>query len=337
MAVTMHYSVSAKDVLNHPDFGHSLKLMKEAGVTSVWLYGYFYGRHESDPETLARARQRLLNEGFETGVLSLPVGHPGNSLDPTNPDLELALPPEWRYRVCADGRTEYYCACVEPEMIRSNVNAAKVYAQIGFTRHFFDDDLRMGSWGDEVRGCFCDNCIRAFNEKTRLRLTRNDLAQACAGKTGMEEICAAWIRFNCEKITSFMRETRVPEMQSGIMVMHNGDEKHGISIPDIKQAVPDCMFRVGELHFDDTSFCSPVGQASLQNSVQKHLALIGDHPAFSESTVFPANALSPENLIRKLRLERKLGLKNIFLMSGTWFLSDPYWKALAQADDLWEE
>ena len=337
MAVTMHYSLSARDVLNHPEIAHRLHMMKQAGVRTVWLYGYFYGRHESDPEMMMRARQRLLEEGFETGVLSLPVGHPGNSLDPNNPDMDLALPAEWRYRVTADGSTEYYCACIEPGIIRCNAQAAGIYAQIGFTRHFFDDDLRMGKWGNEVRGCFCDDCIRLFGEKTGQRLPRETIARACAGEEGMEDVRAAWIRFNCEKITSFMRETNVPGMQSGIMVMHNGDERHGISIPDIKQAVPDCMFRVGELHFDDHSFCSAQGQESLQNSVRKHLQLIGSNPAFSESTVFPANALSPENLVRKIRLERQLGLQNIFLMSGTWFPSEPYWKALTGAKEIWEE
>ena len=65
--------------------------------------------------------------------------------------------------------------------------------------------------------------------------------------------------------------------------------------------------------------------------MRDHLALIGDNPAYSESTVFPAEALSPENLIDKIRLELSLGLRNIFLMSGTWFMSEPYWRAVAAA------
>jgi hypothetical protein len=146
----------------------------------------------------------------------------------------------------------------------------------------------------------------------------------------MEEIREAWIQYNCDKLTDFMRDTQVPGMTGGIMVMHNGDRRHGISIPDIRSAVPGCMFRVGELHFDDASYTAPGGQESLAASVRAHMALIGDNPVYSESTVFPAAALSPENLVHRIRLELSLGLRNIFLMSGTWYLSEPYWNALAE-------
>ena len=39
--------------------------------------------------------------------------------------------------------------------------------------------------------------------------------------------------------------------------------------------------------------------------------------------------MSPENWLHRIRLEIKLGLRNIFLMSGTWFFTEPYWNALA--------
>jgi len=96
MSISINYSVSSRDVLTHPDFPSRLKQMKRAGVEHLWLYGYFYGRHESDPDQLFRARLLLEDEGFRTGIISLPVGHPGNSLNPEDPTLELAIHPEWR-------------------------------------------------------------------------------------------------------------------------------------------------------------------------------------------------------------------------------------------------
>ncbi len=328
MPISIHYDVSARDVLTHPDFPRRLNMIKRAGVQHLWLGGYFYGHHESEPEQLDRARKRILDEGFHTGVISLPVGHPGNSLNPDDPTLDLAIHPEWRYRVGRQGKKEYFCACIDETMTRHNRAAAIEYAQMGFTRHFFDDDLRMGNWGNEVRGCFCDSCIEKFNHRTGMHLSRLQLSAAIDADPAVRE---AWIQFSCDKLTSFMRDTVVPGMQSGIMVMHNGGRNHGISIPDIKMAVPGCLFRVGELHFDDASYTAPGGRESLSASVKNHLALIGDNPAFSESTVFPAAALSPENWIDKLRLEITLGLRNIFLMSGTWFFTDPYWLALQRA------
>lgn len=328
MAISINYSVSARDVMTNPEFPVRLEWMKRAGVEHLWLYGYFYGHHESDPEQLYRARLRLESEGFRTGVISLPVGHPGNSLNPDDPALELAIHPAWHYRIDRCGQKEYFISCINETMIAHNLAAAKEYAQMGFTRHFYDDDLRLGNWGPAVQGCFCDECIEAFNARAGIKLSRAQLAEVIASDAAVRE---SWINYNCDKLTGFMRSTDVPGMTSGIMVMHNGGRAHGISIPDIKAAVPDCMFRVGELHFDDASYASPGGRKSLADSVRSHLALIGNNPAYSESTVFPAAAMTPENWIDKIRFEISLGLRNIFLMSGTWFFTEPYWHALAEA------
>lgn len=328
MAVSINYSVSARDVMTNPDFPARLKWMKRAGVAHLWLFGYFYGHHETAPEQIYRARLHLEDEGIQTGVISLPVGHPGNSLNPDDPTLELAVHPDWHYRIDRCGQKEYFIACIDSVMTAHNRAAALEYAQMGFTRHFFDDDLRLGNWGDQVQGCFCDECIAIFNHHSGLNFTRAQLADAIDHDPAIRE---AWVQFGCDKLTGFMRDTVVPGMTSGIMVMHNGGRNHGISIPDIKAAVPDCLFRVGELHFDDASYTSPGGRESLAGSVRSHLALIGENPAYSESTIFPAAAMSPENWVDKIRFEISLGLRNIFLMSGTWFFTEPYWSALADA------
>lgn len=337
MIESINYSVSARDVLENPEFNKRLKLMSAAGVDTLWLSGYFYGRHDSDPEKLFRAKLRLEEQGFDTGVISLPVGHPGNSLNPDDPDLDLTIAKSWRYRVNHLGENVYFCGCIDDQMIADNVDAARTYAQLGFTRHFFDDDLRLSNLDDSIHGCFCDGCIEKFNTLTGLRLSRDDIARACGGAAGMEEIRAAWEQYNCDKLTGFMRATNVPGMTSGIMVMFTGGRKHGISIPDIKKAVPDCIFRVGEYHFDDTKYGRPGAKEALSAGVREHLALIGENTAYSESTVFPAAALSPENLIDKIRLELSIGLRNIFLMSGSWFLSEHYWKKLSESLPLLRE
>ncbi len=327
MSLSIHYDISAREVMTNPDMPRRLQLMKQAGVENLWLFGYFYGHHESDPEQIFRAKQALESEGIHTGVLSLPVGHPGNSLNPDDPDLELAIHPEWQYRIDRRGQKEYFCACINETMIAHNRAAALEYAQMGFDRHFFDDDLRLGNWGSQVGGCFCDHCIGQFNRRMGSAFTREQLVAAIDGD---DAVCEAWIQYGCDKVTGFMRDTQVPGVTSGIMVMHSGGRNHGISIPNIRAAVPGCLFRVGEAHFGE-DYLTPEGQSSLESSVRSHLSLIGSNPAFSESTVFPPNAMKPEHWISKIRQEIRLGLRNIFLMSGTWFFSDPYWHTLAQA------
>ena len=331
MIKSINYSISANDVLNNPEFPARLRWMSEAGVDTLWLYGFHYGHYDSEAEQVYQAKRRLEEMGFGTGVISLPVGHPGNSLNPNDPDVQLAISKNWRYRVDCNGENVYYCGCIEDRMTADNVEAARMYAQMGFTRHFYDDDLRLSNLDDTVHGCFCDDCIAKFNALAGLKLSREQLRAACTGAAGMEDIHAAWEQFNCDKLTHFMEATCIPGMISGIMVMFTGGRRHGISIPDIRRVAPGCLFRVGEYHFTDAKYTAPGGKAALAQGVRDHLALIGDNPAYSESTVFPAEALSPENLIDKIRLELSLGLRNIFLMSGTWFMSEPYWRAVAAA------
>ena len=104
MKLDMNYSVSARDVLTNPEMGARFDMMRRAGVNRVWLEGYFYGHHETAPEDIARARARILDAGFESGIISLPVGHPGNSLNPDDPTLELRIPDSWRYRIDKNGK-----------------------------------------------------------------------------------------------------------------------------------------------------------------------------------------------------------------------------------------
>lgn len=334
MLESVNYTIGAHDLLHHPETPQRLRLMREAGLTHVWLTGYYFGRHESDPEELYRARKLVLEEGFQTGVLSLPVGHPGNSLNPDDPTLDLAIARTWRYRVNSRGEKAYFSACVEDTMLRDNAAAAKEYAQMGFTQHFFDDDLRMANLGDPYPGCFCDHCIAEFNRRVNASFTREQLADAYSADPDTH---TAWDDYNCSKITRFMEETAVPGMRNGIMVMYTGGRAHGIDIPAIREAVPDCLFRVGEWHFNDQTYGAPGAKERLAQSIRDHMALIGSNPAYSESTVFPAAALTPEHLLDKIRLEISLGLRNIFLMGGSWFISEPYWKLLKQEKEHLQE
>ena len=76
LPLTLNYDFSPNTVLYDPDFGHKLDRMRAAGVSSVWLGGFFYGRWEASPEDIARAISayvqlfdRLL-KGYLSGDLS---------------------------------------------------------------------------------------------------------------------------------------------------------------------------------------------------------------------------------------------------------------------------
>ena len=331
MELNFHYSTGAGNLLNPADFKQRTALMKEAGVGTIWLGAYFFGHFDSDIETLVRMKAALEECGFEVNAISVPVGHPGNSLDPVNrPDMDCRIPSAWRYRVDAKGKPVHFCACVDETMLKDNMDAAAQLKQAGFKKVFYDDDLRMGNFGPQVQGCFCKECVERFNDSFGYSLTRAELAKAVlAPEPGV--VCADWIDYNCGKITGFMRAAASAGPKPGIMVMHHGDRRHGIDIPAIKQAAPGCYFRVGEGNFNSREFSAFEGKVSLMESAAKHMALVGDAKrCYSESTVFPAEALAPGEWLERILIEIRLGLRNIFLMSGSWFLTEHYWTGLKQ-------
>jgi len=212
--------------------------------------------------------------------------------------------------------------------------------QLGIDKFFWDDDLRQGNHQGDIQGCFCDDCLAEFADTYKEVIpgdfSRDTLRPVLLWHPGpltpeQQALRESWVRFQCHRITGFMTGTAVDGVRSGIMVMHNGDIRHGIDIPAIRRAVPDCLFRVGEYMFDDALFEVPENQRSLTGSVLKHMALMGD-PAniFSESTVFPHGALTPENLRQKILLERKCGLENICLMGLERMNSEGYYTMLRE-------
>ena len=173
--------------------------------------------------------------------------------------------------------------------------------------------------------------MQAFSQKypQYVHLTAPEIfAKATEG----DDLWNAWSDAQCDAVLGFLEQTVPDGMTPGVMVMHNGDRRHGLDIARIKKRFPNALFRVGEGHFEDASFTHPLATDSIAHSVSTHLCAIGSSEnAFSESTVYPENALTPEHLVQKLRLEISLGLRNLFLMSGLFFLGEPYWQAIAAA------
>jgi hypothetical protein len=52
---------------------------------------------------------------------------------------------------------------------------------------------------------------------------------------------------------------------------------------------------------------------------------MGVERSYSETTVFPLRALSPENWVYKSKMAVAIGIPNIFLMNGIRFISGEYW------------
>ena len=228
-----------------------------------------------------------------------------------------------------DGNPAYHSADVEPVMLADSRRIVKELAQCGVSAIFHDDDLRMGNWGPQMEGCFCDECIAVFNASTGRHETRQSL------KVGLKEgkdlsLRIDWAADLCRKLGTLVDALTVPGIRNGAMIMASGDERHGIDLSALSAAHPDLMFRVGEAHFSDADYATPYYRACEWVSVMQHLSLMQGHETYSETTVFPPRALAPENLLGKARLALAAGVDNIFYMSGTWIPTNDYWDALTR-------
>ena len=325
-----HYDFAPGEILHTPDAAKRIEMLKAVGVRTIWLDCYTYGTWLASWQEIADAKVLLEQHGFEVQALTVPVGHGSGALlgDGQDPDL----PKSWQNRVNAHGQPVALAACINQEqMIKESREVAKTLQELGFTKLFYDDDLRVGPWGPSLQGCFCPRCMQSFYQKYP-QYSGMSGAEILATANEGDALWQAWSDVQCDHVLRFIEQTVPDGMTPGIMVMHNGDQRHGVDIARIKSRFPNALFRVGEGHFEDASFESEMAERAIRTSIQRHLCAIGSvQNAMSESTVYPENALRPENLVRKLELEIRCGLRELFLMSGLFYLDKAYWQAIAKA------
>ena len=330
-----HYDFIPHEILDPVTSAHRIALMQSAGVETVWLDTYAYGNVLATREETMVAKELLERHGFCVQALTVPVGHGGGALNGGAGDP--GIPAHWQGRVNAYGQIVPFTSCVRCEdMIKESRAVAEELRDMGFTQLFYDDDLRAGPWGQALQGCCCKACMQAFYQKYP-QYAHLSAPEIFASATEGDDLWCAWSDVQCDAILQFVKKTVPDGMTPGIMVMHNGDARHGVDIARLAAAFPNLLLRVGEAHFEDASFTHPLAERSIENSIRTHVQRLGNaQNAFSESTVYPENALSPENLVQKLRIEIRAGLRNLYLMSGFFFLAEPYWQAIAKAREQLE-
>lgn len=318
-----------------------IKMMKDAHIEG-FLVTSFDVTNAIPLEKVAKVKHILDDEGFIMIGIGLPLGHPEGLDTPCYTFHE-----GWHIRRDIEGNLVRWCNAITPQLIADTKKHMEELRDIGIKAMFWDDDLRQGNYEGDVQGCFCDECLTEFSEKYKAILTgpasrtalKKVIAKVPAGLSEEEmALREAWMKFNCDRVTRFMKETTVDGMQNGIMVMHKGDRRHGIDIAEIRRAVPDCLFRVGELMFDDAAFEAPGNKRALVEGVLQHMELMGDvSRIYSESTVYPHGALTPENLRQKIVLERKCGIENINLMGVERMNSEHYYTMLRDNYERFKE
>ncbi|MFD2333626.1 hypothetical protein ACFSR7_30570 [Cohnella sp. GCM10020058] len=325
----LQYSMAHEPLLDTATRDDLIANIKNAGIEKIWIAGFFSGKMV-DIEELKEAKAFAELHGLEVGAVTIPIGHPGNALNPDDPDLDLEIPKHWHYRVDIHGETVYYCGAIDKCLIEDNGKAAKHLRDAGFKEVFLDDDLRAGNFNEFIEGCYCDACVAEFNRTYGRQETRESLLVEITQNRNTA-IMKDWVAFQCVKVTDVVKATDIEGVQPGIMVMHFGDERHGIDMPSIREQIPDTLFRVGEYQFNDTRFSAPHAKAEELLGILYHLSFIDKKFAYSESTIFPPRSLKEHNLVYKAKLAITAGLENVLFMSGTWVLEASYWHAIADA------
>jgi hypothetical protein len=310
---------------NNPDL---LKIVADAGISTVWLAGYFYGYWPAPLEHIVEWRARIEKMGMAAHVVNVPLGHPGDSLGAKDNSFPLSPPETWRLAVRPDG-SKYSGTSLHEPATAENIKALDALRAAGVQRVFLDDDFRLAVGPGVIGGCFCDEHKTLFLQKGGFGNTHWEELLDSVSARGLSPVLRAWVDFTCGQLTGSFRamQSAAPEIVLGNMVMYLGAEKAGIRLADYA----DAPLRVGELMFDDTHFAPTKGKTDELFSALFHRRYVTPDLAYSETTAFPSDKLSASNMAAKLTISTIADVRNTMFMSGVTPFPVTHWETLGPA------
>ena len=169
--------ISIRTVYTHknPPFKDYIDKMVEIGncCDEVWIYTYFYDtmeNHKRHVEALRPIVKDLKEKGMRVVIENAQtMGHSATGIGIEG----------WERLVGSDGftATSAYCP-VGKNFTAHMTEVMKLYASLEPYAIALDDDFRLDSRWPGYYGCFCDNCIKEFNEKYGTSYTREEVTNA---------------------------------------------------------------------------------------------------------------------------------------------------------------
>jgi len=188
-------------------------------------YGYWPIQTSRDNAALLKQRIAAYREAGVPSVginLLCTIGHMEESWDvlPRAP-----LP----YLVDEHGVASKSCLCPsDPAFLEYTADRYAVYAQTGADFLWIDDDLRPCCHGSVNDLCFCDGCIRRFNQANHTAFSREELVQRINSDPAVQAAWEAWkhdvIASLCEVIEKAVH-TANPAMEIGYMSCYLSDRR----------------------------------------------------------------------------------------------------------------
>jgi len=320
-----HLSISIEALENDPEW---LNIARNAGISAAWIAGFFYGYWPHPIEALTKWRRRAEAMGMGAHAINVPLGHPGDSLGAKSGHFPLTPPTHWRMGVRPDG-TPYAGTSLHAPATEENAAAMRALAAAGVRRVFVDDDFRLAQAPGVIGGCYCGEHKRAFLKSRGYGENKWDELLGDVARRNLSKTLREWIDFTCDELTTCFRaqQAAAPVIELGNMIMFMGSESAGIRLDDYRK-VP---FRVGELMFDDASFAPIKGKTNELFSALFHRRFAGPDRAFSETTAFPSDKLSAQNMAAKLIVSTIADVRNTMFMSGITPFPKAHWDTLAPA------
>ena len=303
-------------------------LWKESGITDVWVCLWFYGFFPYPWDKIDSYLERLKNVGLTPHFVAVPFCHNGGSLSPTDPNGFPNIPPQnWKSAKRFDGSKNWGFSWHDPADDELRDSTEFLFHRFGPFDYFLDDDFRFANKPAEIGGCICDDCRRDFLQRSALPASRWDELLDDWHENRDTPLLRCWVDYVCDRLTYCFKKTAdsVPEIDLGIMVMFMGSERSGIRLEDYRGH----LFRVGELMFNDFWFEQPRNKARELFSSLFHRRFCSPGRAFSETTGYPIERLSPKNMAAKLTVSTLSDVRNSMFMSGLPVIPAAYWSTLA--------
>lgn len=321
-----HVCLSPEALRSDPEL---LDVVAQAGVDEVLVAGFFYGHWPYPLDEVVRWMREAEKRGMRAAVANVPLGHPGDSLGSSQGGFPLTPPPHWKLAMRPDGTT-YAGTSLHAPATAENVAALERLRRAGVRRVFLDDDFRLATGPGVIGGCCCAEHREAFLRQGGYSEAQWEELLGDVRTRSLTPLLRAWIDFTCDQLTASFRAQEKAiggRGRLGIMVMYLGAEKAGIRLEDYR-GVP---LRVGELMFDDGSFGRVKGKTDELFSVLFHRRFVKPELAYSETTAYPANALSAQNMAAKLCISTIADVRNTMFMSGLTPFPKAHWATLAPA------
>ncbi len=159
-------------------------------------------RHYQSAKAMGEAARALKAIGVRPSIQTVLLGH---NEPPENWNQPSAYP--WNAIVSVDGISGRTQSCPrQPEYLERISDIQAIYAKEVQPYSFFvDDDLRVTNHDPAMFICFCDTCLKLFNQENGFRYTRETLAKALKNNDGAGDIRKRWIHFQQESLAGVAR------------------------------------------------------------------------------------------------------------------------------------